>query len=232
MYGCFRQVREGFHPAGRPIFWKLGAEARAVAHRGDVDLARRCAQGDREALETLVDDHYGAVLNFVHRMTGRRDEAHDITQEVFVKALRALGRYSGKASLRTWLFTVAANATRDSVRRRSRRPEFVADLPELSVVEDVADPSDEAQPDRRILGSVRTSVLQRALLGLPEAHRTAVILRFYHGLSLQEIADVCGCSIGTVGSRLHYGILKLRQRIEGDDEAREELGFAGGGAGT
>lgn len=197
-----------------------------MSHMLDLSLARRCAQGDRGALEELVDEHYSAVLNFVYRFTGARDEAQDLTQEVFVKALSAIERFDGRSSLRTWLFSIAANACRDTMRHRRRWREMVADESYETDVTQLPDISPEGAPESRAVRALRSRVIRRLVLQLPEAHRLAVILRFYHERSLQEIADICGCSVGTVGSRLHYAMKKLSAIVQTDSEAREELGLA------
>jgi len=200
-------------------------------HNRDVRLARRFAAGDRDAIAPLVDDYYASVVNFVCRFTGQRDDAHDIAQDIFLKILRAIGSYDGKASLRTWIFTIAANASRDSVRRRKRRRESIAPDPELVLVREEADSDVEGQPEARLGRSVRARTVRDAVEKLPEVHRLTVVLRFFHDLSLQEIAEICGCTIGTVGSRLHYAIKKLRKILDGDDTAREVLDAAEGGLG-
>jgi len=199
------------------------------SHMRDVELARRCSEGDREALEALVGEHYGPVVNFVHRFTGMREDAHDLAQEVFVKALRALPRYDGRAGLRTWLFTIAGNACRDALRRRRRRKEDVVDESGLALLVDRPDADLGGSPDRTALDGIRADALRRAVDQLPEVHRMAVVLRFYHDMSLQEIADVCGCTIGTVGSRLHYALKKLRKLLVDNPDAAEAVGAVEGG---
>lgn len=200
-----------------------------MSHKLDVSLARRCAEGDQGGLEELVDEHYSAVLNFVYRFSGSRDRAQDLAQEVFLKALGAIGRFDGRSSLRTWLFTIAANCARDSLRRRKRQREVIPDEGGETVLSELPDLSPDGAPESRAVRSLRGRIVRRAVQQLPEAHRMAVILRFYHDQSLQEIADICGCSVGTVGSRLHYAMKKLQAIVEADPDAREELGMAGGG---
>lgn len=184
-----------------------------VRHRRDLRLAARCARGEPDALEELVDEYYGQVLNFVCRFGGRRDDAADLTQDVFLKAVRAIGSYDGKAALKTWMMTIASNVVRDAVRRRRRRPEDVGDEPELLLLREMPDTSTESRPEAGLERSLTAEAVRRAVHSLPEVHRLTVILRFYHDMSLQEIADVCGCTIGTVGSRLHYAMRKLQRLV-------------------
>lgn len=200
-----------------------------MSHKLDMSLARRCAERDPAALEELVDEHYSAVLNFVYRFTGVREEAQDLAQEVFVKALGALDRFDGRSSLRTWLFTIAANAARDALRHRRRQREVTPDEAQESQLAETPDPSPDARPEVRAVRTLRSALVRRMVLQLPEAHRMTVILRFYHDHSLQEIAEICGCSMGTVGSRLHYAMRKLNAIVDADRDAREEFDVAEGG---
>lgn len=201
----------------------------AGKHKQDLLLARKCAERDPAALEALVDEHYAAVLNFLCRFTGRRDDAPDLAQEVFLKALRAIGSYDGGASLRTWLLSVAANASRDGMRRRKRTREDVAAEPEMALLTDRADETPDLRPEMRATRQVRARAVREAVAALPETHRQAVILRFFHDLSLKEIAAVSGCTIGTVGSRLHYAMRKLERLIASDPNALDALDLAGEG---
>jgi RNA polymerase sigma-70 factor, ECF subfamily len=200
-------------------------------HKRDLQLARRCAQGDAQSLEVLVDEYYATVVNFIRRFTGRRDDAPDLAQEAFLKILRAIGGYDGKAALRTWILTVAANASRDLVRRRKRTHEDVASEPEMTLLTGQADERTENQPEAESGRALRAVAVRRAVEQLPEVHRLAVVLRFYHDLSLQEIAEVSGCTIGTVGSRIHYAMKKLQRILVEDDEALEILDLTAEGGG-
>lgn len=206
----------------------------AARHKRDLQLARRCAQGDPAALEALVDEYYPAVLNFVRRFTGHRDEAPDLTQDVFLKVLRAIGSYDGGAALRTWILTVAANASRDLVRRRRRTREDVAAEPEMVLLTERPDDRPEHRPADQAGRALHARTVRAAVDQLPEVHRLAVILRYYHDMSLQEIAEVSGCTIGTVGSRIHYAMKKLQRVLAADPEAQEILGLelAGEGGGA
>ncbi len=198
--------------------------------RSEAELARGCRAGSREHLEELVDRFYGPVVNFIARFLGRRDVAHDLAQEVFIKVIRSIGTYDDRASLRTWIFTIAANVCRDELRRVKRRREVLeSDAPELWLIGDaVADGRAEHSPQRRMDRSLEGLIIRKAVAALPDPHRMTVILRFFHDMSLKEIAQVCGCSVGTVGSRLHYAIKKLRAILTepsfvDDEEARDAL---------
>lgn len=178
----------------------------------EAELARRCREGSREHLEELVDRYYPAVVNFVSRFLGRRDVASDLAQEVFIKVIRSIGSYDDRASLRTWIFTIAANVCRDELRRVKRRREVLeSDGPDLRLIgETIPEVRIDLCPQRRMDRSLEGLVIRKAVSCLPDPHRMTVVLRFFHDMSLKEIAEVSGCSVGTVGSRLHYAIKKLR----------------------
>jgi RNA polymerase sigma-70 factor, ECF subfamily len=197
--------------------------AALARHKRDLQLARRCAEGDATALDALVDEYYATVLNFVRRFTGKRDDAPDLVQDVFLKILRSIGGYDGGAALRTWILTIAANASRDVVRRKRRSREDVAAEPELVLLGEGADDRLDSRPEDSAGRALRAETVRTAVNQLPEVHRVAVILRYYHDLSLQEIADVCGCTIGTVGSRIHYAMKKLQRILAESPEALEVL---------
>ncbi len=200
--------------------------AALARHKRDLQLARRCAEGDPAALDALVDEYYATVLNFVRRFTGHRDDSPDLAQDVFLKVLRAIGGYDGGAALRTWILTIAANASRDVIRRKRRTREDVAAEPELVLLDQRVDDRPDHRPEDRAGRVLRAETVRAAVERLPEVHRVAVILRYYHDLSLQEIADVCGCTIGTVGSRIHYAMKKLHRLLADDPHAAEILDIA------
>jgi len=190
----------------------------------DKELVRRVRRGDREAMGQLVDRHYAPVLNFVARFVGRTESAHDLAQETFVKVIRRLESFDDRADLRTWIFAIAANACRDEMRRAKRRPELTeADGPDLQLIRDFAEDTDvTGKPAAMLDRKLRADQVRRAVASLSDLHREVVVLRFFHDLSLKEIAEICHCSIGTVGSRLHYAVKRLAR------ELAPESGDAGG----
>jgi RNA polymerase sigma-70 factor, ECF subfamily len=199
---------------------------------GDRDLVRRCRRGNREAMEELVERYYDQVLNFAARFVGRTETARDVAQDVFVKVVGRLGSYDERADLRTWIFAITANTCRDQMRRMKRRREVLeADGPELYLISDLTEDTDVAgSPERALERRARAGQVRRAVAELPEIHRATVVLRFFHDLSLKEIAEILGCSVGTVGSRLHYAVKRLNGLLDGElDDVGGELDAMLGG---
>lgn len=158
-----------------------------------------------EELETLVARHQGPLFAFLYRMCGDSDLAEELTQETFVRALQASKRYQPRGRVSTWLFAIAANLLRDRWRRR-RRWGIFATLDDLSLT---ASDSTEEQALRSIGGET----VREALLQLPVEQRAALVLRYYHDLSYEEIAGALACPIGTVRSRIHNGLERLKRLL-------------------
>jgi RNA polymerase sigma-70 factor (ECF subfamily) len=158
-----------------------------------------------KTLEDLVVHHQEPLFAFLFRMCGDSNLAEELTQETFVRALQALKRYQPQASTKTWLFSIAANLVRDRWRRQARRGQ---ELP----LDDLVLPATETAEDEalRLIGYAQ---VRAALLRVPLEQRSALILRYHHDLSYEEIAQVLTCPIGTVRSRIHNGLLRLKRLL-------------------
>ncbi len=136
-----------------------------------------------------------------------------MSQETFLRAFRALPGFKGESKFSSWLYRIALNLCRDQMRRQRRAP-FVptpagVDLVELAGEGEGAESLDEIVGRRRLGEAV-----QRAMRLLPEEQRTAVVLKEYEGLTFQEIADLVGCPLSTVKTRLYQGLTVLRRELE------------------
>ncbi|HLO03904.1 MAG TPA: sigma-70 family RNA polymerase sigma factor [Symbiobacteriaceae bacterium] len=158
-----------------------------------------------ETLEDLVVHHQEPLFAFLYRMCGETNLAEELMQETFVRAFEAAKRYRPEAAIRTWLFSIAANLVRDRWRRRARRGE---DLPLDDLV--IASPATAEEDALRLISY---EAVRSALPLLPVEQRTALILRYYHDLSYDEIAHVLACPIGTVRSRIHNGLARLKRLL-------------------
>lgn len=176
----------------------------------DGDLVPAAAAGDVDAFEALVRRYQARIISFARTLTGNTADAEDVAQEVFVRAHRALGRFRGDSLFRSWLYTIAVNATRSHLTARTRRQRVWED----SGADDAHafDLADVAADPETSLG--RREAIERALAGLPEDLRTAVTLRDVHGLEYREIADAVGIPMGTVESRIFRGRQRLRKALE------------------
>lgn len=160
-----------------------------------------------ENLEQLVAEHQGSLFAFLYRMCGEAELAEELMQETFVRALRAAKRYRPEGKLSTWLFSIAANLLRDWWRRQARRGVHLPldDAPGL--------PGGGPGTEEIALGRLEQGQVRMALLALPLEQRSALVLRYYHDLSYEEIAGVLAVPIGTVRSRIHNGLARLKRLL-------------------
>lgn len=178
------------------------ASARQV--EGDQLLVERARSGDEGALSALVARHHEAVYQAAYRVLGEPEAAADAAQDTFVKALRALGRFRGDASFRTWVLAIATNTARSAGRRTTRRREVVLE-PEAGWR------AEERSPERETVIRSEVDRAEVAIAALPEKQRLAVTLRLQQDLSYREIAEVVGSTEGSARVNYHLGIKKLRE---------------------
>lgn len=180
----------------------------------DNELVVRCLQQDEYAWQILVERHSHRVLNIAFQFTGRREEAEDLAQEIFLRVYRSLRRFDLGTSFLPWLVRVSRNLCIDEYRSRARE--------KASLLGDEPDP--ERTPDRRP-GPLQNleekelgETVRRGLGKLSEELRTALILRDLQGLSYTEIAEALELPEGTVKSRIHRGRLELAQILSREPE--------------
>lgn len=197
------------------------AQAReTTSSREDVDLIERCQRGQTAAYGELVRRYQDRVFNVCWRMCGNRADAEDLTQDAFVKALKAIDRFDGRSAFYTWLFRIAVNLVISERRKKSRGRTVSLDSPGKDrngePARSWADErlvSGEGDPDDRILREERRALVADALAALEEDHRVVVVLRDLESLDYHQIADILSLPIGTVKSRLHRARLALRERL-------------------
>jgi RNA polymerase sigma-70 factor (ECF subfamily) len=175
---------------------------------------------DAEAFELLVDRYSQAIYGLALRLSNDAEEAADITQDTFIRAFRSIGTFRGDSSLKTWLFRIAINESRNRFRwwKRRRRDktesleERLGDS-EIRLGDTLIDqaPTPESDAER----AERESALLAALASLKPAFREAVILADIHGLTYEECAAALATNIGTVKSRIARGREQLRKRLKG-----------------
>ena len=179
----------------------------------DEELVTLSQGGDLDSFNQLVLRWERPIYALAYRVIGREDDARDVCQEAFLRAFRALPGFKGQAKFSSWLYRITLNLCRDWIRRHRRAP--VSQMPEgvdplelagergaVETIEDLA--------ARREL----TAVVEEAMALLPEEQRTAIILKEYHGMTFQEIADLQGCPLSTVKTRLYQGLTVLRRNLQ------------------
>ena len=179
----------------------------------DEELVARSIRGDQDSFNELILRWERPIYALAYRTIGREEDARDVCQETFLRAFRALPAFRGQAKFSSWLYRIALNLCRDWQRRERRAP--VMQAPEGVDLRDLAA---AAEPSETIEDLVERKDLSRAvevlMARLPEEQRTAIILKEYHGLTFQEIADLVGCPLSTVKTRLYQGLSVLRRGLE------------------
>ena len=182
----------------------MSVEAREI---DDASLIARARSGDELAIDQLVRRYSGDVYSVTSRVLHDNELAQDAAQDALISAVRALHRFRGDASFRTWLLRIALNAARTIARRQTRRREVPLEVVEDSASQDpdvasVVVMHDEAQRATRVLEQ------------LPEKQRMSVTLRVNQGLSFQEIGAVLDCTEGAARVNYHLGVKRLRELMK------------------
>lgn len=162
------------------------------------DTVAAARHGDRAALEALLDSEYGRIATLSRRLMTDPSDAEDATQETLIAIVRGIEHFDGRSQFSTWVHRVCTNTCLDQLRRRARRPTTVP-LPETH---DASMSSPEEDPSVRV---VDDDTLDRALSGIPDDMRIAVVLRDVVGLDYAEIAEITHAPAGTVRSRIARG---------------------------
>ena len=177
-------------------------------------LVQRCAAGEELACAELVGEHQRMVVQLAVNLLSDRDEALDLSQEVFLRVFRTIHRFRGQSSLRTWIYRIAVNQARNRHRfwRRRHRQDQVS-LDQHIATHGEFRSGGELTPDRMLAQKELGQRLQTALDHLPFDQRTAIVLREVDGLSYEEIAFSLGVAVGTVKSRLTRARQALRTEL-------------------
>lgn len=177
-------------------------------------LARACA-GEAQAFCLLTEPLQARLLGQAAALAGDLSSAEDLVSETLVEAWKSLPRYNQTCQLSTWLYAILLHRHRKSVRRARCRPVSLAGLPffEARDLHEQQEnlPSRELSPAETMAQSETSVRLRQCLETLPDKHRQIIRLRFFEDASLPDMAAVLGCSVGTVKSRLHHALEKLRK---------------------
>lgn len=181
-------------------------------YKTDEELVALATDGDTDAFNQLVVRWERPIHALAYRVLGRDEDARDVSQEAFLRAFRGLKGFKGQAKFSSWLYRIALNLCRDWLRRERRSG--VAQPPEGFEFNDqgIVDPIGETAEDlivRRDLGRAVSKVMAT----LPDEQRTVIVLKEYHGLTFREIADLIGCPLSTVKTRLYQGLNVLRRQL-------------------
>ncbi len=179
----------------------------------EMSLVSRARRGEMDAYDELVRRYQERIYATMYHMTSNHEDANDLAQESFIKAFQALKSFKGDSSFYTWLYRIAVNKAINFIKQRRNR---------VSMSLNDLDTNAEHDPDLVALISHKTphraatlaelqEKLNAAILKLSEQHRAVVVLHDVQGVPHEEIADIMGCNVGTVRSRLFYA----RQQLQG-----------------
>ncbi|MBV8516803.1 MAG: sigma-70 family RNA polymerase sigma factor [Acidobacteria bacterium] len=189
-----------------------------MAEREQLDdrtLVERILGGDRDLFGVLVARYEKRVVNYVYRITHRYEEAHDLTQEIFVKVYLALDRYDPKYQFSTWLFRIAQNSAIDALRKKS-----IAEVPLARQVSEEENGNKEREfaddgvsPYRALKNKQLSAAIDDAVLKLPPDYRELIQLRHFAELSYEEIASMKKLPLGTVKNKLFRARNLLKEAL-------------------
>jgi RNA polymerase sigma-70 factor (ECF subfamily) len=185
----------------------------------DEELVRRVLSGQEELFEVLVRRYQTRIHSHVARMVGNRDDALDLTQEIFVKVFQALSRYNPEFKFSTWLFRIAGNAAIDYLRKRRPRTvplEQPAPSGDREGVSTFEYKSSGPDPFAELRNTERGQAISRAIAGLPPEFRELITLRHFTGLSYEEIAEIKQMPLGTVKNKLFRARAVLKEWLSGE----------------
>lgn len=182
------------------------SEGRSLAELNDTELVAAATQGSREAFDVIVERHRRTVYQVCFRFMNNHEDANDLAQDAFVRAWKGLKSFKGQSALSTWLFRIATNVCLNRVALKSTPTEPIE--------------TTEHMPDARIEGAQhkmlreeRAVAVRNAIASLPDKQRATLILRTYHEMSHQQIADTLGSSVGAVKANFFHALNNLKKKL-------------------
>jgi RNA polymerase sigma-70 factor (ECF subfamily) len=185
------------------------------------EVIERAKRREEAAFRALIDAYNRPLYGFLYRLTGNRDDADDLLQEVFVRLVRMIDKYKHDGRFEAWVFRIALNLARDRIRRVRKSPIVTAaergwtdeEDGERQGLDQAVD--DRKTPDEMMELTDQMDRLQGALARLGEAEREVIMLRHFSAMSFGDIAKLMGTPLGTALARAHRGLRRLRQMMEG-----------------
>jgi RNA polymerase sigma-70 factor (ECF subfamily) len=182
-------------------------------------LIRKLKERDETAFRELVETYRDRVFNMTFRMLGNREEAEDVSQEVFITVFKSIDSFRGDAKFSTWLYRVTANHCKNRIKYLARRhdrskSEFDERIDRKAAAGGTTAPSEIRRPDHQVEGAETAELIQRLIAELEEDHRVLIVLRDIEELSYEEICQITDLPEGTVKSRLHRARQALRKKLK------------------
>jgi len=183
----------------------------------ELDLVKRCQQGDTTAFDELVTRYRTRIFGMIYNMAHNEQDAWDLAQDSFVKAWKSINRFRGKSSFYTWIYRIVMNVTIDWLRKKQVKgagTEF-DDAIQLKEVDPASKtvPRAEPMPHQQLERQEIRARIDQAIAQLSPEHRAVILMKETEDMQYHEIAEALGCSIGTVMSRLFYARKKLQHLL-------------------
>lgn len=181
-------------------------------------LIRKLRERDEKAFREIVERYRDTVYNLTYRMLGNREEAEDVSQEVFITVFKSIESFRGDSKFSTWLYRIAVNHCKNRIKYLSRRHDRDQSEYDEEVMRDQAAgaataPAPVQRPDKQLEGVELEQIMQRCIAALDEEQRLVVVLRDVEDLSYEEICAITNLPVGTVKSRLHRARLALKKMM-------------------
>ncbi len=187
----------------------------------DAELVEQCRRGESAAMERLIIKYQNRIYNVILKMCANADDARELTQDAFVKAIENLDKFEGKSGFYTWLFRIALNLTINFCKRNSqvgfKSLDSEADMQDSNtkvVLRDILHDQRQVEPSQIAQNNELCEIIAKAMMKLDEEQRTVLILRDIEGMSYAEIAEILDVELGTVKSRLSRARSNLKEIVE------------------
>lgn len=180
--------------------------------KSDQQLIAECLQGQTHVFGDLVLRYQDRLYNMLVHVLGSAEDARDVAQDAFVSAFQKLRTFQGRSAFYSWLFRIAMNSAVSRQRKNNRVPVSIEAIRDRSGLEPT-DPHPEVRPGFSIEAAERQAAVRAALAELPEEFRTVLVLKEMDDMKYDEIAEIVGCPIGTVRSRIHRARAELKSRL-------------------
>lgn len=195
-------------------------------YNDDYNIIKECLDGDREAYSQLIDRYKNYIFNFVFRMTGNYHNAEDITMQTFIQAFKKLKDFKISYKFVTWIYTIAANITKDSLRRQNIVKIFSLGFKKEDDDDDsnYEMPDGEKGPEDKYYDTEVKNMVKKIIDLLPGKYREIFILRYIENLSYTDISQITGLPLGTIENRLFRAKKLLLNNNEIVQETKDLLG--------
>ena len=180
--------------------------ASATDREDDRVLVEACLRGHRDAFDLLVERHQRQVYQLCYRFTSNHEDASDLAQDVFIRAYRGLRSFKGNSAFSTWLYRIGVNVCLNRVGSRTHK---------WATLEMVDRPDMRAErADAKLLRGERAAEVRSAIARLPKKQRAALVLRIYHDLPHDQIAEIVGTSVGAVKANFFHALANLKKLLK------------------